>query len=291
MKKTLSALLPIIVLLATLSGCKKSSSSTPPPGPPPPPTGGTVKCFLLKDSLMSSKLGNSYFTYEYDKTTRDITRMKNYITIYNILQDDWQASSGFVNWDIYESNAKKYGWGTNLAYTSNKVVDADRFFHEYVNGVTFTTHWGGYSFRYDGKGRLSEVIMGTLITTDWEYTLHISYNDKDNVNTLRYETTTGPRGDVYNSVLEYDDKPNPYTYANNIEFIMQNWNSSQSAEFLSVALGRNNPLKIKYSDGWTVDLSYTYNDKGFPTTRTAVHKDRNGMNEYTTTNVYTYECE
>lgn len=160
---------------------------------------------------------------------------------------------------------------------------AERYFD---GGNNFSL--GGYDFHYDAKDKLVKVVQGTPQPNDWEYTLHITYNNNDNVVKLEYEVTTGPRTTTVITVDAYDDKPNIYSGDKNRKFIMNALWDNYDPEPILTALSKNNPLDYTHNGNFKRKMEYTYNDKGFPLTRTNTNTNSSGTVTYVDT--FEYEC-
>ena len=104
--------------------------------------------------------------------------------------------------------------------------------------------------------------------------------------------STGPRDNItIITVAAYDDKPNPYSTIPYWKFILpQRWNNSEP-EPLIVALSQNNPLDLNYNNITSRTMSYTYNEKGFPITKTYVNKNIQTGATSTFNETYSYTCK
>ena len=163
------------------------------------------------------------------------------------------------------------------------------------DGDTLRVHYYTYFFFYDNKDRLMTIGEQTdYILGDWEYDLHIYYNDQDNVTAIQYEWTTGPNQVIPPiTVSAYDDKPTPYAGIKqwpflNINFAWDNYDP----EPVFTALSKNNPLDYSMGSGadlFTRKMVYTYNDDGFPIERKNTNKNVNG--EYTFLQTFSYDCK
>jgi hypothetical protein len=164
-----------------------------------------------------------------------------------------------------------------------------------MDGVT-TTDWNTYLFTYDTQGRLKVVSEQTPnIPNDYEWELTITYDKNDNVTSLRYDLTTGPREDVV--VIEvqgYDDKPTPYAAISGWKYMINHasWNYSDPTRLI-VSLSKNNPLKLQRIVKGVLKeentMEYLYNDKGFPTQCSVALKTDIGQSSWV--NTFTYQCK
>ena len=163
------------------------------------------------------------------------------------------------------------------------------------DGDTLRVHYYTYFFFYDSKDRLITIGEQTdYVVGDWEYDLHIGYNDQDNVTSLQYEWTTGPN-EINPPIIvtAYDNKPTPYAAIKGWPFLLINfaWNN-YDPEPIFTALSKNNPLNYTFGSGANLferKMEYTYNDNGFPTERKNTNKNTNG--EYTFLQTFSYDCK
>ncbi len=156
-----------------------------------------------------------------------------------------------------------------------------------LDGVEYRSYMV-YEFSYDTKSRLVKVRQTTPnVANDWEYDLSMTYDDKDNVTSLKYENTTGPRGTLAINAAGYDDKPNPFGGIKNWALMMHaGWNGSDP-EPIFTALSKNNVLGYTIP-GWVRTISYTYSDNGAPSKRTNTNTTPTAS--YTFEENFSYQC-
>lgn len=270
MKKSIPFLaLALFVLL--LASCKKNSSSSP---------AQTGKCKPLTEV---TNFNNSNLTYTYSYSADgNLAAIKappaNTVVTYSTTST---TSPATVRVGLTDS--------LNTYYNANIFTSLPSQARQWVtlDGVTYVDQWV-FDFTYDAKSRLVKVNETTPhVTGDLEYLLTISYNDQDNVTTLKYEATTGISGVTVITATGYDDKP-PYSAIKNWPLLMHAaWNNSDPAPLFE-ALSKNNPLGFTNS-AITRTMVYTYNDNGFPIKR--VNTNYNSSGSYSFDEIYTYQCE
>jgi YD repeat-containing protein len=152
-----------------------------------------------------------------------------------------------------------------------------------------------FFFFYDNKKRLVKIGEQTeFILNDYEWDLHISYDDNDNVTRLQYELTTGPRDPSPPVIVSaYDQNPTPYAGIKGWKFMMSNfaWDNYDPGPILT-ALSKNNPLNYSSGTGATEfsrTMEYTYNDSGYPVT--CKNTNKLGQSEYSFVQTYSYDCQ
>lgn len=277
--KTLNKLFVVVISVSLLNSCKKTTTPVSPQG--------TAAC---KPTTESTTLSGNNTTYEYTYGTNGkISLIKRFIGGgYHVLADStvvgdyttvayYTSNSGFpmVQTIVYKGSLDGMPTEANVALQEGAVTRTN-IFH--------------YFFFYDSKNRLYKVGEQTdLVVGDWEYDLDILYNDQDNVVALRYTNTTGPNTITTIAATGYDDKPNPFAGIKNWYFLMHaGWNN-YDPEPLFTALSKNNPLGYTTPDGFKRTMTYTYNDKGFPTKR--MNTNINTSGSYSFEETYNYECQ
>jgi YD repeat-containing protein len=237
------------------SSCgKDSATSTPTP---------TGTCKLLSESTSLSGNAASYtYRYSADGNLSSIKRFYggipdstavfyDHVVMYSVstLNNSFNSYAIAYNANIF----------TGLPTTADVSLTID--------GVE-NRHYYAFVFAYDTKNRLIKITEQTpTVPNDYEYILEVTYNDQDNVTALTYKSSTGPNTSYVIPATGYDDKPSPYAGIKNWAFIMHSgWNSSDPEPIFS-ALSKNNILGYTIP-GWKRTISYTYDDKGNPTTRT-----------------------
>ena len=231
----------------------------------PAPAAGTAACQLQTESTTLS--GNAA-TYEYTYGTNGrVSLIKKFIGgQYHVLQD----SAVVGDYTVAHYGKSTIGLPLVITTVYNKSM-FDDFPTEckiaIQEGAVTKVNQFHYFFFYDTKNRLSKIGEQTdLVVGDYEYDLSIIYNDHDNVTGLKYELTTGPNTITTIPASGYDDKPNPFAGVQKWYFFMHAAWNNYDPEPVFTALSKNNPLG--YVDGaYTRTMTYSYNDKGFPTVR------------------------
>jgi YD repeat-containing protein len=258
------------------SGCNKDSATSTSPVP-------TGTCRLLSESTNLSGNSASYaYNYSADGNLSSIRR--NFLGIpdstavfydHVVIYTPSNSSNSFNNYAI-AYNANLY---TGQPTTGDASITID--------GVEQRHYWA-YAFAYDTKNRLIKVTEATpTVPNDYEYILEIAYNDKDNVTALTYKSSTGPNTSYTIPADGYDDKPSPYAGIKNWVFMMRSGFNGSDPEPIFTALSKNNLLGYTIT-GWKRTSSYTYDDKGNPTTRTNTNTTVSGS--YTFQENYGFQC-
>jgi len=248
----------LILAIGTLVSCKKSydmgSSSYPPPPPPPPPPAAPV---LLKDIVYLS-LPSPYYHFEYDNTGKPIfvsfasdftrydihytngaiTDMRNNIIVNKDRLQYTYNNAGKVELITYADSLEKVYTTVSLVYNANKLVKLER-----AKRVP-----GGF-------------IMDKIVT--------MSYYADDNLSDITYHTlaVNGAPENSYTLHFEnYDNKINVDGFG-----LIKNEFFDHFFLLPGVQLQKNNPGReslVGVVDTYTVDFTYTYNDKNLPVSRT-----------------------
>ncbi len=151
-----------------------------------------------------------------------------------------------------------------------------------------------FVYSYDDRKRLIKISETSPdLEGDYEWDLLISYNDQDNVSSLKVAFTSGPPVSVNIQVTGYDDHPTPYINIPNYRFFMNkyHWNSPD-LEPLITALSRNNPTgyTVAGAIGLTsASMTYTYTEEGFPATRTTTQINNGSSSSFR--QAFGYTCE
>jgi YD repeat-containing protein len=247
--------LPALYLLVSIS-CSKDDEEDD-------AKAGEAACRI--DSETTSLIGNeATWQYEYDEAGNPTK-----ITEYN------RYGGVALVVDIFYDGMRKAAPNSNVSVAT--VYDGNIFTSKptkanvsITEGAIEQRNFYTFFFFYDAKGRLETVGEQTdYVSGDFEWDLHITYDDNDNVTQLQYEFTTGPRDPIPPVVASgYDKNPTPYSGVNGWKFLLNNssWNNYDPAPIL-VALSQNNPLGYTTGEGankWTRTMSYTYNEQGFP---------------------------
>ena len=255
-----------------LHSCKKTSTINPPV---------TDKCKLIKVTTLSGSSVSGY------STDGKLTSLKHYsgnslqvstIIGGSIMESSYTSSSGFpmIQTVTYDGSIV-----SNQLPVKASIAQTE-------GAITRTDVWTYYFF-YDNKNRLERVREETIhVVGDWEYDLLIRYNDQDNVTSLKYVWTTGPNTSTTIVATGYDDKANPYSNLRVWKYLLS-WDSSDPTSIFS-QLSKNNPVNISLSDGNTRKLVYTYNNNGFPITKTTSTVNAGGAVVNTVTSYMEYIC-
>lgn len=143
-------------------------------------------------------------------------------------------------------------------------------------------------FDYDSKNRIIKInihMANPYPGTD----VFITYDDNDNVTMLKYVIEEDENKVVQvTHTTSYDNKLNPFSAIKNWYFIKHALWIHSDPEPLLTALSKNNVLGYSYFDGMKGSIIYTYNEHGFPITRS--HTNTKGSKSDTWTETYEYEC-
>lgn len=281
MKNYLKVMLFTVILSSILSSCEKDATvSLNPPNIPNPPR---ASCFI-------KTVTNTGFT-----TTYEFDNNNNLSTIKGPTADRiTNIGSNTITSNYITSSLSLPGWRSIIYEASNITTQfPSKAFVSINDGQITTVNYETYFFFYNTKNQIIKVGQQTdNILGDWEYDLDIYYNEQGNVSALQYKWTTGPNIILPPvTVTAYDDKPNPYSAIKGLPYINANWNSSDPASIIT-ALSKNNPLNYTSGSGSDIfkrQMTYQYNEKGFPTERKNVN--RNGSStDYTFFETFTYNC-
>jgi hypothetical protein len=279
----MNKILVLAVSTLILYSCKKGGGSSGGINPPP-----AAKCTLIAET--TTLLGNNAsWGYEYDSkgnpvriqkfsvtgqvvSTTDISSMGT-----TIVRDDAKLVTSYSPGDVFQG----YPSWSDVSIT--------------IGAVEQRNYWH-YTFLYDAKHRLTGVNEHTNpVTNDYEWDLHVTYDDHDNVTELRYEWSTGPRDQItIIRGLAYDDKSTPYAGVKGWKFLGSfAWDNYDPLPLLT-ALSAHNPLE--FTMGTAADpnqerstMTYTYNENGFPVEIARKHNNRGTESNWKQT--YTYNCK
>lgn len=272
-----------IVMVLLFAGCKKTATTLVPQPP------GGAACKLKTES---TNLGGNYDSYEYSyNQDGKISLIKKFIGgPYHVLSDSILIGDHtVVSYPSLDDNWQKLVGTTVYEGSMFDALPVKAFIAREERGVTQTDVFT-YFFFYDNKNRLKTVGEQTdHVTGDREYDLNIFYDDHDNVTALQYVWTTGPRDEITTiTATGYDDKPTPFAGIKSWPFVMHAaWNNSDPEPLLT-ALSKNNPLGYTAVDGFKREMSYTYNEQGFPVKRTNTNTNSSGSSSFEEN--FTYEC-
>lgn len=261
-------------LLLAFIGCKKGGS-------PPPLTPEQAQCLISGES--TSLVGNEKtFEYHFDedgnpKEVKVFNRYGDLDMTYTIYSDRVIRSyDDFIielkyDADIFNSLPSK----AQISITE---------------GVTTQVNYYTYFFFYDNKDRLTTVSEQTdYVPNDLEWDLHISYNEKGNVDALQYEITTGPRGTTTIVPTGYDNNPSPYAGIKCWQFLMINFGwDNYDPEPVITALSKNNLLGYNYGSSKR-EMIYKYNGDGYPIERANTGTPASSSSSFLQT--FAYNCK
>jgi hypothetical protein len=246
---------------------------------------------LLETTNLPGNYAEFMFTYEKDGT---VSSIKRYIGGYNVMAD----STAIGSYSTETFQGLDYPAGLNVITTIYKpsfdqLPELSHVTLSYPKqGITYVNYWT-YIFLYDNKERLVKVSEHTEnIDGDGEYDLHIAYNEQDNVTSLSYEITTGPRIVTTITATGYDDKPNPFSGIKFWRFIKPAaWNSYEP-DMIFTALSKNNLLGYTMPDGYKREITYEYNDQGLPVKKIHANSSDTATSPgtYYYTETFSYEC-
>ena len=289
MKRILSTLPVLLTILFT--SCDKSASPAISPSPSPLPLPVTLapsKCQLVTETTNLSGNSATYlYSYSNDGNVSSIKKFTgnrqnlpaDSILVYYNHTINYYPSGVAGKYNIlatdYDANIF-----TGLPSKSSVSITLD--------GIEQRNYWS-YFFFYDAKNRLIKIGEQTnTVTGDLEYDLNITYNDQDNVTSLSYESTTGPKTITTITALGYDDKPSPFTGIKNWPMLMHaSWSNYDPEPILS-ALSKNNLLGYTIP-GWKRTISYSYDNQGFPVKRMSTNTTSTGS--YSFEETFNFQCK
>jgi hypothetical protein len=272
----------LFIMLLSYSSCKKDGSL--------PIFTVKSKCLIASDTTEITG-NNGYSIYGFEANTNRLMVSRKIVGngVLLLYREIHYLNTGQPDKTVTYMNANEF-YETRFFYKTGSAVPykSELYFTDKLNSQSGKNLWG-FNFYYDSKNRLNEVEFSTTKNGDHEYTLHIMYNDKDNVTRLEYEVTSGPR--VPNNVITvnaFDDKPNPYSGIPYWPFLILNatWDNNDPEPIIT-ALSKNNPLD--YSIGnFKREMNYVYNENGFPLKRVNTNKNQNGQHKFNES--FNYRC-
>ncbi|TKC07458.1 hypothetical protein [Pedobacter frigoris] len=286
-----------VIFLGMLTGCKKNN----------PPSVTPVLASAAKDCLIQSYQTNWTGTYgfnnnyKYDNNSRIVSYESTGLSDVKITRaeignplDSAVSSIAFHQFNSAgDPSILTTTYGFNRDGFPQTLPTTARLSLTKIHNQVSTTipDYEDHVFTWS-KGKLVKVEETSPQPGDWEWMLTITYNDKGNVTSIKYELTTGPRDAVtLITISAYDDKPNPYSAMAYWKFILPTrWNISEP-EPLIVALSQNNPLDFNFNDQSSRTMKYTYNEKGFPITKTYTNKNIQSGQTATFNETYVYTCK
>lgn len=268
----------LLSFMVLFNGCKKN---------PSPVSTVTAKC---KPASEYTNLSGNAATYEYVYgTDGNISSLKKFIGGgYHVLADSLLV--------FYDHTERFTPGNTTGSFNKvNTVFNANIFtgfptradISITLDGVEQRNYYT-YFFFYDTENRLIKIGEQTnTVSGDLEYDLEITYNDQNNVSSLKYVTTTGPNTVNVIAASGYDNKRTPFAGIINWPMLMHAGWASSDSEPLFTALSKNNPLGFEIP-GWKRTITYAYNDKGFPVTRFSTNTTATAT--YSFEENFTYQC-
>jgi hypothetical protein len=250
MRKVIFHTLLLTVIIFTGSSCKKErSTTTPPPAPP-------VQPVLLKE-INIPNLPSPYYHFEYNMTGQPVTA---------------SFASGLFMYDITYS-------GGNISEMKNTIIvnkDRLQYYYDDADRVTTVSYadstgivYKNIQLTYNGQKLIKserEVKSGTGFII--EKTTTFLYHADGNLREL-----TEHRHPI-NGQVEYTSVDRFEQYDNKINVDGFSLLHSEFFDHLvllpGVHLQKNNPRKLTHTgDGlnYTIDYTYTYNDKNLPITK------------------------
>ncbi|SHN19782.1 hypothetical protein [Mucilaginibacter sp. OK098] len=299
-----------IGIAISFAACKKSGVQSTPP----------IKitntgCMVTNHLVDRGPFDGRTYYYYYDKNNQ-MTNYAHYNNTqpgYPILRDTiFYSSPGAVsNVSLEVGGARssqyfpsttlyQYGNVTGLLPASEKTFGTPEQDYKPGDIINSPIAYYGYSLDFDKQNRLYYVERLTL-NGSGRVKMDIFYNDKNNVIKMVIENITGVRGTTTITVSAYDDKPNPYV---NMPYwklaLAPDWVDPYDVESLLTALSQNNPmdftLNATYIGSATYiysrTMTYTYNDKGLPMTRSNIQNQTGQVgSNYTFSETYAYSCK
>jgi YD repeat-containing protein len=277
MKKNVRLILFTLLIMSIIVGCDKKNTTTTTPI-------GLVQCQL---KMIGNPNGNTSTAYEYN-TAGKLISIKNYSG------NSLNVSATLDEFSIVSNYTSSSGFPMVSTFTfEGGSIFADQLpSKESVaqqEGTITHTNVFNYYFYYDNKDRLVKVSEETQnVKGDWEYDLFISYDDHDNVTSLKYAWTTGPNTVTTIPATGYDDKPNPYSGLRTWKYLM-GWDASDPTG-LFAQLSKNNPLGFIDGD-WTRKITYGYSENGYPIIRNNIQTVKGSADTAKWAETFNYQCK
>lgn len=277
MKKYIYIIPATLIIVSILLSCKKTDTTVTQPV--------QVMCHLTNmSSTFSGRNTNSFYEYSNDGK---LVGIKNYSS------NSLQLSETLGEYSVQSTYTSSAGipMVQTITYEGGSIF-ADQLPTKasiaLQEGATTHTDVYTYYFYYDSKNRLAKVREETKnFVGDLEYDLFIDYNDKDNVDDLRYTWTTGPNTIITIPASGYDDKPSPYSGLRTWRYLIS-WDYSDPTA-LFAQLSKNNPLGFIEGD-WTRKMTYSYDEHGYPFLRNNIQTVKNSEDTARWVETFGYRC-
>ena len=221
--------------------------------------------YLLTEIIHVDEWGESSIAFEYDNQNR-ITRI--------IHSDEWGIGSRTLNYNnagdlvsitFDDGNVETFNRIGNIitvtwqdeSESETLELNAQGFLEKWTSEWGYEDNWhkGVMTFQYQGRNMIE-------FLSEEEYM-------EDGEHFFRSETHT----------FTYDDRKSPFYNCNTPQWVLL-------LAFIDDYYGIYNNVKTAISEGeWSLMFEYTYNDAGFPTSRTVTERRRRYLNDY----IYFYE--
>lgn len=263
-----------LMTLVLLSACNKKNDDgdivTPPPPPPPPPS------VFLKDITIPN-LPSPYYFFDYDGAGKIIHAShasgdRNYDVLWENGRITEMRNFNAVNKDTLRYTYDAAGKIIVINYIDKNNFNYKRCFLNYNGDKLQQIEWGanvGFGFILDRTMDLTYLADGNLSEMS------------DHVWPVNGQTETFK----VTKFEQYDDK------VNTDDFILVHEGGNHMLLFPGLRLQKNNPRKVTRMNFYTIDYTYTYNDKGAVLTKTGDMLFTHGPNQgqrFQTNAAYTY---
>ncbi|MDB5086213.1 MAG: hypothetical protein JWR09_207 [Mucilaginibacter sp.] len=298
-----------IGIAVSFVACKKSGV----PSTPPPKINNTG-CMITNHTANDGPFqGRTFYYYDKNNQMTSYALFTSTDRDYPSIRDTiFYSSPGAVSGVSLEIGAVRssqylpytalmqYGNTTGLLPASEKTFVTQEQDYKPGDKVNSPVLYYEYSLYFDKQNQLFGAERNVLNGAD-RVKMDIFYNDKNNVIKMVIENITGVRGTTTITVSAYDDKPNPYVNMPYWKLALgADWIGVYDVESLLTALSQNNPMDFTLNATYigsptyiySRTMTYTYNDKGLPITRSNIQNQTGqvgGASTYTET--YTYNCK
>jgi len=221
--------------------------------------------YLVTEILRVFEDGFSSTTFEYDDQNR-ITRI--------IQSEEWGTWSETLSYN-------SAGDLVSITFNDGNVTTFNRI----GNIITLTWQDESYSetFELNAQGLLEKWTWEDVDGGNWwKQVFTFQYQGKNMIE-LTSEWENMEDGEHFSGseigILTYDDRKSPFYNCNTPQWFLL-------FAFIDDYYGIYNNVKTVNSEGeWSLMFEYTYNDAGFPTSRTVTERRRRYLNDY----IYFYE--